>query len=99
MVSNDPWSPLAGGQDPSTVLGGNDAWGEPAAAVTGIFLQNIQKKKFWYKLAIQEIWFEFSLEKTLLKFEICQLTQFQRKCQITKRNDSSILFMQLKEEL
>ena len=33
MVSNDPWSPLAGGQDPSTVLGGNDAWGEPAAAV------------------------------------------------------------------
>ena len=41
MVSNDPWSPLAGGQDPSTVLGGNDAWGEPAAAVTGIILQNI----------------------------------------------------------
>ena len=47
MVSNDPWSPLAGGQDPSTVLGGNDAWGEPAAAVTGIILQNMYfKKKF-----------------------------------------------------
>ena len=41
MVSNDPWSPLAGGQDSSTVLGGNDAWGDPAAAVTGIILQNI----------------------------------------------------------
>ena len=46
MVSNDPWSPLAGGQDPSTVLGGNDAWGEPAAAVTGIILQNIFNKSF-----------------------------------------------------
>ena len=45
MVSNDPWSPLAGGQDPSTVLGGNDAWGEPAAAVTGIILQNVYLKK------------------------------------------------------
>ena len=35
MVSNDPWSPLAGGQDTSTVLGGTDAWGAPAA--TGDF--------------------------------------------------------------
>ena len=43
------------------------------------------KKKFWYKLAIQEIWFEFSLEKTLLKFEICQLAQFQRN--IKKRKE------------
>ena len=32
IVSNDPWSPLAGGQDSSTVLG-NDAWGAPASAV------------------------------------------------------------------
>jgi len=32
IVSNDPWSPLAGGQDSSTVLG-NDAWGAPAASV------------------------------------------------------------------
>ena len=77
MVSNDPWSPLAGGQDPSTVLGGNDAWGEPAAAVTGIILQNI-KKKFWSEFATEEIRFKFSLEKTLLKLETCQLAQFQR---------------------
>ena len=54
MVSNDPWSPLAGGQDPSTVLGGNDAWGEPAAAVTGIILQNIFKKSFGINLLFRK---------------------------------------------
>ena len=50
MVSNDPWSPLDGGQDPSTVLARNDARG--AAADTGIILQDILIKNCVYLIIV-----------------------------------------------
>ena len=70
MVSNDPWSPLAGGQDSSTVLGGNDAWGEPAAAVTGIVLKNI-KKSFRINLLFRKYESNSHLEKKLCENLSC----------------------------